>query len=38
MVVQGVELVAGALNITLLALSLRDGLRLAAARRALQTA
>ncbi len=38
MVVQGVELVAGALNITLLALSLRDGLRLATARRALQTA
>lgn len=34
LVVQGVELLAGALNITLLALSMRDGLRLAARRRA----
>lgn len=32
--VQGLELAAGALNITLMALSLRDGLRLAARRRA----
>ena len=31
--VQALELVAGALNITLLSLSLRDGLKLAAGRR-----
>jgi hypothetical protein len=34
--VQAVELAAGAANITLLSLNLRDGLRLAARRRALR--